>query len=161
MIRNLLLRVKTLLDITDDSQDNKLILLIENALYQVKAFIHSENVDGLEAPICQLVAYLYTSGLDGATGASSGSSSTSEGGGGVTPVQGELKRESYPGGISWEYTTSADFVEKSSSSSRSSSSTASGDAATYFNTQIAPLLRGRRHLGTLTHPYVEESPERY
>lgn len=161
MINNILWRVKTLLDLSDDSQDTKLILLIENAIYQVKAYIHSENIDGLEAPICQLVAYLYTSNLDGATDGTGESGSSSSSGGGIEPKLGELKGEHYPGGISWEYTTTADFVNKSSSSSSKSATNSSGDAITYFNSRIAPLLRGRRKMMTLSHPYVEESPERY
>ena len=156
MIKAILYRVKKLLDITDSQEDSKLLLFIENALWQVRAYIHTEDVSGLEAPIAQYAAYLYTSGMEAAI--SSSSSSSSSEGGGVTPVMGELKSEHYPGGISWEYTTSADFAEKSYSGSGSSSG---GDPATYFTTFIAPLLRSRRKIMTLAHPFVEKSPERY
>lgn len=124
----------------------------------VRSYINSENVDGLEPIIAQLTAHLYTSGLEGASG-ESGSSSSSSSGGGIEPKIGEVKSESYSG-VKWEYTTTADFVNKSSSSSKTAT-TASGDVATYFTSYIVPLLRSRRHMGTLAHPWVEESPERY
>lgn len=157
MIKAILYRVKKLLDITDSQEDSKLLLFIENALWQVRAYIHTEDVSGLEAPIAQYAAYLYTSGLEAATGTESSSSSSS--GGGIEPKLGEVKSESYSG-VKFDYTTTADFVNKSSSSSRSGTSSG-GDPATYFTTYITPLLRSRRKIMTLSHPLVENSPERY
>ena len=127
----------------------------------VRSYINSQDVTGLEPIIAQLVCYLYTSSLEGATGQSeAGSSSSSGGGSSVEPNIGELKRESYSN-VTFEYVTSADFVNKSSSSSSQKATTSSGDPVTYFNSFIVPLLRNRKHIVTISHPYVETSPERY
>lgn len=160
MIHNILFRVKKLLDIEDDSLDTKLILLIESAMGQFRSYMHNNNLDGLEYLLAQYVGHLYMSGEgDGSDSPESGGSASSSSSSGVTPVLGELKAESYSG-VKFEYTTSADFTNKSSSSQKSAT-TSSGDIATYFNTMIAPHLRSRRRIVTLSHPYVEESPERY
>ena len=161
MIENILFRVKKLLDLEDDSQDTKLILLIESAMGQFRSYMHNNNLDGLEYLLAQYVGHLYMSGEgDGSDAPEAGGSSSSSSSSGVTPVIGELKAESYSG-VRFEYTTTADFTSKSSSSSGNKATTAGGDIATYFNTMIAPHLRSRRRIMTISHPYVEESPERY
>ena len=141
----ILRRVKKLLKIEDDSLDELLLYLIETAIYQVQEYIHDTRIDGLEGIIAQYVAYMYNSGEGTGGEASSSSSSSSSEGGSTIPVSvGELKRESYSG-VTFEYTTSADLVSKSSSSNKNSSGS-SGNAidSTYFGTHIAPFLRGRR-----------------
>ena len=141
MILSILNRVKKLLDIQDNSQDEFLILLIESAIFQVQSYIHTSDVGGCEPLIAMLVAHNYTSG----EGEGEGSSSS---GGGVEPKLGEVKSESYYG-VKYEYTTTADFASKSSSSSSSSKS---GEPSTYFFEYIAPFLKERRHIQTLKKP---------
>lgn len=163
MINAVLQRVKTLLDITDSADDMKIILLIENAMMQFRAYMNNDNLDGLESLLASYVGHLLVSGEGaGTTGSiSSSTSSSSTSGGGVEPILGELKAVSYSG-VREEYTNSSDFVNKSSSSQSSKQgTTSSGDAITYFNSYIAPVLRSRRKPVTLSHPWYETSPERY
>lgn len=119
-------QLKLMLGIEDASQDEKLLYILNNAITQVEEYIHDTNIDGLDGIIVQLAAYNYSSGLF--SGQSSGGTS-----GGVS---GEIKKESYSG-VTYEYTTSADFTSSSSSA---------GESNTYFAQNIAPLLRGRRKM---------------
>ena len=143
-----------MLDITDNADDVKLHLAVENAMLRFRSYLHSDDLDGLEPLLARYVGHLMTSGeMSGVTGSiSQSSSSSSTSGGGVEPTIGEIKRETYSG-VSIERTTSADFVERSSQSSSSKEgTTAAGDAMTWFMSYIAPHLRGRRKVQTLTHP---------
>ena len=154
MINNILWRIKKLLDITDNADDEKILLMIEMAMVMFRNYLHDDNLDGLEPLLASFVGHLLTSGEGaGTTGSiSSSSSSSSTSGGGVEPTLGELKAVSYSS-VREEYTTSADFVNKSSSSSSQKSGTdASGDAITYFNSYIVPHLRARRRVRTINSP---------
>ena len=163
MITNIILRVKKMLDITDSADDEKLLLAVENALLQFRLYLNDDDLSGLEPLIAAFVGHLITSGeMSGTTGSiSSSSSSSSSSGGGIDPVVGELKQVSYSG-VTEVYTSSADFVNKTSSSqSDKTGTTAAGDAMTWFMSYIAPHLRARRKVGTLTIRPVATSPERY
>lgn len=134
-------RTKKLLGITDNAQDELLLSIIEGAVIQVQEYIHDSNIIGLEPIIALYAAHNYESG----EGSGEGSSSA----GGITPKLGEIKEEAYSG-VTFKYTTTADFASKSSSSSSSSSS---GDTPnTYFMNMIAPYLKGRRHIQTIKAP---------
>lgn len=163
MINAILWRVKKLLDITDSADDEKIILLIENAMLQFRAYMNDDNLSGLEPLLASYVGFLLTSGEGAGTSGtiSSSSSSSSTSGGGVEPILGELKAVSYSG-VREEYTNSSDFVNKSSSSqSEKTGTTSSGDAITWFTSHVVPVLRSRRKVGTLTIRPVATSPERY
>lgn len=154
MITNVLWRIKKLLDITDNADDEKIILLIENAMLQFRSYMNNDNLDGLEPLLAEYVGYLLSSGegsgVSGSTSSSTSSSSTS--GGGVEPIIGEVKQLSYSG-VTEVYTTSADFVQKSSQSQSDKQGTnGSGDAITWFNSHIAPVLRSRRRIHTISNP---------
>lgn len=152
-----------MLDITDNVDDEKLFLAVENAMLWFRSYLHSDNLDGLEPLLRSFVGHLITSGeMSGTTGSiSQSSSSSSTSGGGVEPTIGELKAVAYSG-VREEYTNSSDFVNKSSqSSSNKEGTTAAGDAMTWFMSYIAPALRSRRKIQTISHPWVETSPDRY
>lgn len=108
-------QLKLLLNITDSSKDDLLELAIAQALERVQEYIHHKDIKGIEHIIVQYAAYCYNSG-------------EFEGKGG-TGATGELKKEGYSG-VTFEYTTQADYAGKSSGS--------------YFDTMIAPYLRPRR-----------------
>ena len=135
-------RTKQLLNITDTSQDEQLLYLIEGAVLQIQEYIHDTNIIGLEPFVALLAAHNMESG----EGTGEGSSSA----GGITPQLGEVKEESYSG-VTYKYTTTADFAGKSSSSSSSSSNTG-GQPNTYFMNMIAPFLKGRRRIQTIKAP---------
>ena len=134
-------RTKQLLGISDNSQDEQLLYVIEGAVLQVQEYIHDSNIIGLEPLIALYAAHNMESG----EGTGEGSSSA----GGITPQLGEIKEEAYSG-VTFKYTTTADFAGKSSSSSSSSSS--SGQPNTYFMNMIAPYLKGRRRIQTVKAP---------
>ena len=146
-------RTKRLLGISDSSKDEVLLLLTEQAVLQVQEYIHDSNIVGLEPIIALYVAHLYQSGetLVLASAVSSEGTSSAV----ITPQLGEVKSVSYPEGVSVSYTTSADFVNKSSSKTYSLSST--GDPGTYFYAMIAPYLTGRRHIQTVKEWSIDES----
>ena len=134
-------RTKKLLGITDNEKDEELLYLVENAVLQVQEYIHDSNIVGLEPIIAQFVAHNYV------TGEGKGESSSSASG--IKPKLGEVKSRSYPEGISIDYTTSADFAGKSSSSASISSS----GPNTYFFTMVVPYLKGRRRIQTIRSNY--------
>lgn len=55
MIQSVLWRIKKLLDIQDNEDDVKLILLIENAMFQFRSYMHDDNLDGLEPLLAEYV----------------------------------------------------------------------------------------------------------
>ena len=136
-------RTKKLLGITGNEKDEELLYLVENAVLQVQEYIHDSNIMGLEPIIAQYVAHNY---ITGEGKGSSSSSSTS----GITPTLGEVKRRSYPEGLSIDYTTSADFAGKTSSSS---SSMSANGPSTYFFNMIVPYLKGRRKVQVIRSNY--------
>ena len=135
-------RTKKLLGIEDNSQDELLLSIIEGAVIQIQEYIHDSNIVGLEPIVALYAAHNFESG----EGTGEGSSSA----GGITPQLGEIKEEAYSG-VTFKYTTTADFAGKSSSSSSSSSS--SGQPNTYFMNMIAPYLKGRRRIQTIKAPF--------
>lgn len=64
----MLMKVKLLLGLTDNSKDDLLTILIDVAIDEAMAYTHRECVEGLETSIIQMVVYKYnrigTEGVD-------------------------------------------------------------------------------------------------
>lgn len=61
-------KIKLLLGITDDSKDDLLTILIEQAIDEALAYTHRDSADELDTSIIQMVVYKYnrigTEGVD-------------------------------------------------------------------------------------------------
>jgi hypothetical protein len=55
----MLMKVKLLLGLTDDSKDDLLTILIDVAIDEALAYTHRECINGLETSIIQMVVYKY------------------------------------------------------------------------------------------------------
>lgn len=64
----MLKKIKALLSLTDDTKDDLLTILIEQAIEEALAYTHQDSVDGLDTTIIQMVVYKYnrigTEGVD-------------------------------------------------------------------------------------------------
>lgn len=135
-----------LLGLIDDSRDELLMYIVEDAISQIELYIHAPICEKLIPVAAKLAVNIYLMGGYNET--------VEDSEGHIIPIPtptgvGEVKRESYEN-VSFEYVTSLDVAEAAAKNSSSSSSVEAGITDPgYFQEQIVPLLRGFRKVQTI------------